>query len=310
MTNAKPNLFIVGQPKSGTSALFSFLKGHPDVCVCATKEPQYFCKDLNSQYFHLSGLERTDANYLGLYAHCAGQRVVMEASTAYLYSRVAAEAIRRFNPDAKIIMVLREPVDFLFTYHMQMLRTSCKFEEETDFMAAMRLEDERRAGRGIPRNCFDPKFLRYSERVAYGEQVERYLKIFPREQVRVVIYDDFKVDNEAVYDDMVSFLGIDAAYRPEFKTVNAKVGVRFRSLKQASDRLMFPVKQVVRPILPGGIYKSARGMYRRIFFKDKGLPTLRPQDKSTLMKRYKSEVVRLGDLLGRDLVTLWGYDKL
>lgn len=306
----KPNVFIVGQPKSGTSALFSFLKGHPDVCVCATKEPQYFCKDLNSQYFHLSGQARTDENYLALYAHCSGQQVRMEASTAYLYSQVAAEEIRRFNPDARIIMMLREPVDFLFTYHMQMLRTSCKFEEESDFMTAMRLEDGRRAGLNVPRNCFDPQFLYYGARVAYAEQVRRYLDVFPRGQIKIVIYDDFKADNEAVYDDIADFLGLEKTYRPEFRTINPKVGVRFRTLKQASDRLLFPVKQVVRPLVPGRLYRIARGLYRRIFFKDKGLPTLQPHDKAELMRRYKGEVVRLGALLGRDLAKLWGYDRI
>lgn len=307
---AKPNLFIVGQPKSGTSALFSFLKGHPDVCVSATKEPQYFCKDINSQYFYLSNQERNEEQYLKLFAHCAEQKVIMEASTAYLYSRVAAEGIRAFNPDAKIIMMLREPVEFLFTYHMQMLRTSCTFEEVEDFMSAMELEAERKAGKRIPGNCFDPQFLYYSDRVSYTEQIERYRKIFPGEQLKIIIHDDFKANNEAVYDEVVAFLGLDPRYRPQFKTINAKVGVRFRRLKQASDQLLFPVKQWIRPRLPTGLYKVGRSFYRTLFFKKKGLPTLRPQDKAVLMRRYKEEVARLSVCLGRDLTTLWGYDKV
>lgn len=306
----KPNLFIVGQPKSGTSALFSFLKGHPDVCVSATKEPQYFCKDINSQYFYLSNQERNEEHYLKLFAHCAEQKVIMEASTAYLYSRVAAEGIRAFNPDAKIIMMLREPVEFLFTYHMQMLRTSCTFEEVEDFMSAMELEAERKAGKRIPGNCFDPQFLYYSDRVSYTEQIERYRKVFPGEQLKIIIHDDFKANNEAVYDEVVAFLGLDPRYRPQFKTINAKVGVRFRRLKQASDQLLFPAKQWIRPRLPTGLYKVGRSFYRTLFFKKKGLPTLRPQDKAVLMRRYKGEVARLSACLGRDLTTLWGYDKV
>lgn len=306
---AKPNLFIVGQPKSGTSALFSFLKGHPEVCVCATKEPQFFCKDINSQYFHLSNQERTEQNYLKLFEHCAGQKVVMEASTAYLYSRVAAQEIRKFNPDAKIIMMLREPVDFLFTYHMQMLRTSCTFEDVEDFMTAMELEPARKKGEHIPRNCLDPKFLYYSDRVRYAEQVERYREAFPAGQLKIIVHDDFKADNEAVYDDVVDFLGIDPAYRPEFKVINAKVGVRFRRIKQASDQWLFPVKKVVRPLLPQGLYKAGRSLYRRIFFRQKGLHVLSQRDREVLMPRYKHEVERLSACLGRDLTSLWGYDK-
>ena len=305
-----PNLFIVGQPKSGTSALFSFLKGHPDVCVCSTKEPQYFCKDINSQFFHLSNQDRNEQNYLKLYTHCGKQKVIMEASTAYLFSRVAAQEISNFNPDAKIIMLLREPVDFLFTYHMQMLRTSCTFEEIADFMPAMELEQARKAGQRIPRDCFDPQFLYYSDRVSYTEQIERYRKVFPAAQLKIIIHDDFKSDNEAVYDEVVAFLGLDPTFRPQFKTINAKVGVRFRRLKQASDQWLFPVKQWIRPRLPSTLYKAGRSLYRRIFFKHKGLPTLGAQDKAQLMQRYKKEVERLSASVGRDLTALWGYDKI
>jgi Sulfotransferase domain len=307
---AKPNLFIAGQPKSGTSALFSFLKGHPDVCVCATKEPQYFCKDINSQFFHLSNQERNDENYLKLFAHCGGQKIIAEASTAYLFSRVAAEEIRKFNPDAKIIMMLREPVDFLFTYHMQMLRTSCTFEEIEDFLTAIELEPARKTGRHIPDNCFDAQFLHYSDRVRYTEQIERYRKIFPAEQLKIIIHDDFKSSNEAVYDEVAAFLGIDLAYRPQFKTINPKVGVRFRRVKQTSDQLLFPVKQWVRPYLPSALYKTGRSLYRHVFFRRKGLPTLHPRDKEMLMHRYKDEVANLGVCLGRDLTKLWGYDNI
>lgn len=305
-----PNLFIVGQPKSGTSALFSFLKGHPEVCACATKEPQYFCRDINSQYFHLKNQDRNDENYLDLFEHCGEEKVIMEASTAYLYSRVAAEQIHAFNPDARIIMMLREPVDFLFTYHMQMLRTSCTFEEVDDFMSAIELEEERKAGRRIPNNCFDPQFLYYSERVCYTEQIERFRRAFPAAQLKIIIHDDFKSDNEAVYDEVVTFLGLDPAYRPQFKTINAKVGVRFRRLKQASDQYLFPVKQRIRPLLPAVVYKAGRALYRRIFFKRNGLPTLQSADRIALKHQYKDEVARLSASLGRDLTALWGYDKL
>lgn len=308
--NARPNVFIVGQPKSGTSALFSFLKDHPDACVCATKEPQFFCKDINSQYFHLSNQARTDENYLKLFAHCGEQKVIMEASTAYLYSRVAAEQIHAFNLDAKIIMMLREPVDFLFTYHMQMLRTSCTFEEVEDFMSAMSLETERKAGRRIPSNCFDPQFLYYSDRVRYTEQIERFRNVFPAAQLKIIIQEDFKANNAAVYDDVAAFLGLDPAFRPQFKTINAKVGVRFRRIKQASDQMLFPVKQWIKPRLPTHFYKAGRSLYRRVFFKQKGLPTLRPQDKLALMRQYKDEVAKLSVCLQRDLSALWGYDKI
>lgn len=306
---ARPNTFLVGQPKSGTSALYAFLKDHPDVCVGATKEPQYFNTDLKSQYFHLARLERNEATYLKLFAHCAGQKVVMEASTAYLYSKVAALAIREFDPDARIIMMLREPVDFLFTYHMQLQRNSCTFETEPDFIKAMALEAERRKGLHIPGNCLDASFLFYRARAAYTDQVRRFLDVFPREQVLILLHDDFKADNEKVYDQVAAFLGLDRAWRPQFRVVNQKVGVRFRALKQASDQLLFPIKRVLKPLVPNGIYKAGRSLYRGLFFRTKGLPILLPEDRLRLKREFREEVVSLSALLDRDLLTLWNYER-
>jgi hypothetical protein len=177
-------------------------------------------------------------------------------------------------------------------------------------MTAIELEPTRKKGEHIPGNCFDPQFLYYSERIRYTEQIERYRKVFPEEQLKIIVYDDFKSDNKVVYDDVVVFLGLDPAYRPQFKTINAKVGVRFRRIKQASDRWLFPMKQWIRPRLPSSIYKAGRSVYRRVFFKQKGLPILRPQDKIVLMRRYKDEVAQLSACLDRDLTALWGYDKV
>ncbi len=306
---ARPNTFIIGQPKSGTSALFAFLKDHPDVCVGATKEPQYFNSDLNSQYFHLARQARNEANYLTLFAHCGGEKVVMEASTGYLYSKVAARAIRDFNPDAKIIMMLREPVDFLFTYHMQLQRNSCTFETEPDFLKAMALEADRRQGRHIPGNCFDASFLFYRARAAYTEQIQRYLETFPREQLLILIHDDFKADNEKVYDQVAAFLGLDSTWRPQFRTVNKKVGVRFRALKQASDQWLFPIKRAIRPRIPAGLYKAGRNLYRQLFFRTKGLPVLSDEDRLKFKAEFAGEVESLSKLLDRDLVRLWGYER-
>ena len=177
-------------------------------------------------------------------------------------------------------------------------------------MTAMNLEQPRKSGQFIPGNCFDPQFLYYSDRVNYTEQIERFRAVFPADQLKIIIHDDFIRNNEGVYDEVVDFLGLDRAYRPQFKIINAKVGVRFRRLKQASDQWLFPVKQKIRPHIPVSLYKAGRALYRRIFFKQKGLATLRPQDQIVLMRRYKDEVARLSICVGRDLTKLWGYDAI
>lgn len=307
MAQSKPNLFIIGQPKSGTSALYSFLRQHPDICMGSTKEPQYFCRDLRSQYFHLARLERTDENYLKLFSHCGEKPVLGEASTAYLYSRQAAQEIAAFNPDAKIIAILREPVDFLYSYHLQLQRNSCLFETEEDFVTALDLEDSRKNGENIPPGCFDPQFLYYAERTRYVEQLQRYYAVFPEQQIMVVIYDDFQADNARIYKEVVDFLGIDADFVPDMAMVNTKVRARNRRLKQAADQLIFPLKQRLRTLLPNRFYKASRSLYRRMIFSKAPIPPLDETTRQALKQRYLPQVQQLSEFLHRDLVAQWNY---
>lgn len=305
---AAPNLFIVGQPKSATSALYSYLRQHPEVCMGSTKEPQYFCKDFNSQYFYLAKLERTDKNYLALFDGCGDVRVVGEGSTAYLYSSVAAEEIAKFNPAAKIIILLREPVDFLYSYHLQLQRNSCTFEVEKDFLKALSLEQARKNGQHVPRNCFDQRFLYYSDRARYKEQLERYYQHFPPEQIKVIIYDDFSADTRAVYMDILKFLGLSEDFVPDLGVVNAKVNLRSRRVKQAADKILFPIKQLVRGRFSSRFYKRLRSLYRMMIFSKGAVAPLDEQTKREIKKQYHDEVVSLGEYLDRDLVKLWGYE--
>ena len=305
----KPNLFIIGQPKSGTSALWAFLAEHPDVCMGTTKEPQYFCKDFRSQYFDLEKWQRTEKNYFRLFADCQDAKVIGEASTAYLYSRVAAQEIHAFNPDAKIIGMLREPVDFLHTYHLQLLRTSVPFENVEDFAAALTLEEVRKGSMNVPQNCFESQFLFYSERIKYVEHLQRFYDVFSENQIKVIIHDDFRNDNARVYTETLEFLGLDTAFQPAFRTVNPKVKVRFRRAKQVTDRVLFPAKQRLKPILPVALYRAIRSAYRGIMFSH-DTPELDAGLRQALKARYKGEVVKLSEFLDRDLVKLWGYDKV
>lgn len=302
--NGKPNTFIVGQPKSGTSALYSFLRQHPQVCVGATKEPQYFCDDLRSQYFSLSKLERNQRNYLSLYSPAAHEKVILDGSTAYLYSQVAADNIRSFFSPAKIIMIFRRPLDYLVSYHRQLLRNSCLFEVETDFNRAIALESERKKNRAIPSGCFDVRFLYYSDRIQYATQYERYAKIFPPEQLKVLIYEEMANDNKTAYKDVVDFLGIDSSYEPEFEVVNQSVDVRSRKVKQFFDRRLFGVKNTLKS-RNNGLYRELRRVYRKAMFRPSREVRVSAETAQFIADHCKNEVERLSELLGKDLAQVW-----
>ena len=137
--------------------------------------------------------KHTLEEYLSLFTAARPDQLVGEGSPQYLRSAVAASGIAQAQPAARIIAILREPVSFLRSFHLQML--SSNVEEETDFGKALALERERREGRRVPRHCRDPAVLMYSEHVRYVEQLRRYEALFSRENMLVLIYDDYRTDN-------------------------------------------------------------------------------------------------------------------
>ena len=210
----RPNLFLVGQPKSGTTALYNFLKQHPDVFACRVKEPDFFCKDFilesdryhGQQSFYLHKWSRNISDYLSLFCGAKSESIIAESSTSYLYSSVAADEIYKFNPGAKIIILLREPISFLYSLYVQ--RSLTAGENVEDFGTSVSLEKSRRLGQCIPTMIKYPSALLYSERVKYAEQIVRYFDLFGTSNVKVIIFETFKEHNEVVYDEVLRFLGI------------------------------------------------------------------------------------------------------
>jgi hypothetical protein len=196
----KVNLFIVGEPKCGTTALHDLLGQHPDVYMSSYKEPRFFATDLmrESDAFHGSQRQypiRTPGQYTKLFAGRDRERVIGESSTNYLFSREAAANIHRYNPDARIIALFRNPLDFVLSWHQQMV--SSLHEDVTDLATALSLEAERVQGRSLPRNVGTPSYLYYSLQAAFAGHLRRYLDLFAPEQLKVLIYEDFRRDNAA-----------------------------------------------------------------------------------------------------------------
>ena len=122
-----------------------------------------------------------------------------EASALYLYSEEAAGKIRAFRPDAKIVIMLRQPADFLFSLHGQ-LSYDMHCEDLTDFRAALDAEPDRRRGRRLPRDlAWKPRLLFYRECATFSTQVRRYLDAFGRDRVHFILFDDFTRDPQAEF---------------------------------------------------------------------------------------------------------------
>jgi len=199
----RPNLFIVGAPKCGTTALATYLGEHPQIVMSFPKEPHYFSTDLPGL-----ATAKTLTEYLKMFSGITERtRVVGEASVNYLHSQTAIPAIREFAPQTKIIAMVRNPLTWLPSYHSQLLRVR---EEDVPFEEALRLQTERRADRNLPRHCRAPAILQYFDVGRFGHQIARLLDIFPREQVKIIIYEDFRRDTKRDYDDVLTFLSQNA----------------------------------------------------------------------------------------------------
>jgi hypothetical protein len=317
-----PDFFIVGQAKSGTTALWEALRRHPQIYMPPGKEPWFFAR--NNPHPQASG-ERSIAftgkrretldEYLSLFAGAREDQLIGEGSTAYLWSPVAAQAIAAVRPDARIIAIFREPASFLRSLHLQLL--SNHTEDETDFRKAVALDDARREGRDIPKYAFWPQAIIYSDRVRYAEQLRRYYAAFPAEQILVLIYDDFVADNAATLDRVLRFLELDNSPGVEVERVN-KTSYRVRSsllndlsriLKQGRGPVSGRVKAAGKAVMSDRVRERVLWpIHNRIMY---GKP--KPPEESFMLelrRRFKPEVVEFGELLGRDLVQLWGYDAL
>lgn len=208
----KANLFIAGAPKCGTTAWARYLESHPQVCFSPVKEPTYFTFDMPR-----IRLVKSFADYQRLFAKGGRAKIVAEASTAYFYSSSAAEAVAEYNPDARILIFLRNQEDLLPSLHHQFLYS---FEENIlDFEKAWHVSDHRPADM-IPPTCRDGRLLDYRMHGRFHEHISRFFSAFPSEQICIIRFEDWTSDPRAAYLRILEFLGLDDDGRTEFPRVN------------------------------------------------------------------------------------------
>jgi hypothetical protein len=308
-----PDFFIVGHSKSGTTALYEILREHPQIYMSTVKEPVFMASDHHAGLWAMvRSRPRTLEQYLALFADAGPEQRAGEASSVYLWSHTAAANIAALQPQARIIAILREPVSFLHSLHLQMLQNH--IETEKNFAKAIALERDRRQGMRIPRGCPWPQALLYSERVRYVEQLRRFHDVFARENVLVLIYDDFRADNEGTVRAVLRFLGVDDAVSVQAREANPTVRLRSKQLDDlihsaavGRGPVMRGVKVGVKAVTSRRLRHGVLGLRRSVVYGQPAAPDERLV--LELKRRFKGEVVALSEYLGRDLVTLWDYDS-
>ena len=308
----KPNLFIVGHPRSGTSSLHSYLKQHPEIFMTVIKEPNFFARDfrIDSDHFHKKKLYfpyRSESQYLSLYEKWTNEKIAGEASATNLCSKAAAQEINRFNPASKIIMMFREPVEFLHSFH-----SAARFalgEHLEDFQTAISAEKDRRDGRDLSKRVIVPSWLFYSEFIKYTQQIQRFLSCFDRAQIKIIIFDDFKSNTQYVYRGVLSFLNVDPNYLTEFDVVNPNKQLKWPLLKKYTLDSPY-LRKTLRLLFSHETYAGLKDFYKNKMVEHEPRQPLDETFKLGLMQNFKPEVEKLSDFLKKDLVSLWGYDKI
>jgi Sulfotransferase domain len=283
----KPNLFIVGAPRCGTTTLWSFLREQPEIFMSAEKELYFFDSDLWAR----DGWAPTVEQYLANFSSAADdQKVVGEATPSYLRSQRASAQIKSFSPEARIIIMLRNPLDVMYSLHAQGLRYGT--EPIKDFEVALRT-DRKRVGR---------ESLGYWDFTDFPDQVKRYFNLFGRERVHIVIFDDLKHDSASACEATLRFLGVNPDFASTPAVRNANLEARIPGLQRILER---------RP----RVYASAS----RLFPKELGIrisrfvsgwnlverprPSMNPELQKRLQKEFEPKLEELSKLLGRALCT-------
>src|ERR1700677_967535 len=301
-----PDFFIVGHHKSGTTAMYEMLRGHPQIYMPEMKEPEFFGRQHSGRREAVPGATRraptfaetrpqTYAEYLALFADAAPDQRVGEASPSYLRSLTAASEIATAQPEARIIAILREPVSFLYSLHLQMVRNHV--QRELDFGKALASDGVAREGERVSR---------YSDRVHYVEQLRRYHAVFASEQVLVLIYDDFRTDNEGAVRSVLRLLEVDADAPIAPRDANPTIAPRSRrldswlfALRSARGPVSRAANGALKALIPDRKHrKLARVVQRKVVYGSAPAPEAHLTVE--LRRRFKPEVVALSEYLDRD----------
>ncbi len=282
----------------------SYLAFHPELFM-GPKEMHCFGSDL---HFGRRFYRRDLRAYLSEFSDGQDRPHGGEASVWYLLSKRAALEIKAYNPQARIIIMLREPGAMLYSLYHQFRYDGN--EHLPTFAEALAAEHERHAGRRLSRQTYFPQGLVYREVARYADQVNRYFEVFGRDQVHVVIYDDFAADPAAAYRSVLAALGLETpAVTPLFKVINGgDKGVSHAWLRAVlNDPLLRPSAVALARRLPRSVFnalRAAEGRVQKFNSRTEKHAPLPPAIHAALKREFAPEIERLSELLGRDL-THW-----
>ncbi len=288
----RPNFFIIGAPKCGTTSLARWLGSHPRIYMSPLKEPNFFNTDDRAR------VVRSLSEYEALFRDAGEEHLAVgEASAWYLYSREAVPNILRYNPEARFIVMVRNPIEMAYSLHQQELFSGNETVE--DFERAWALQFERARGRQIPRFCKEPKRLLYGPACKLGEQLERLYRTVPKEKVLVLVLDDVKENPRREYLKVLAFLNVPDDGRRTFPVYNPAKARRFRPLGRVIGMVGRRLGRWKRALgIQGGL--GLLNALDRLNTVPAPRPPLSEDMWQTLVSYFEDDIQRLSQLLDRD----------
>ncbi|MFN7994633.1 MAG: sulfotransferase [Bryobacteraceae bacterium] len=312
---AVPNFFVVGAPKAGTTSLYHYLDQHPEIFMSPIKEPNYFASEVRIENFapelrmaaerdlqalriyldgeitekRFGGIVSDWEDYVRLFRNAKEERAIGEASVIYLWSETSARNIQERLPDARIIMILRNPIDVAFSQYWHAVEAGAQRDSFRHAIESCVKYRERWL------NVLNP-FLQTG---LYSAQVKRYLERFPPDRIRIYDYQAYSASPAPLLQDLFGFLGVDTAFRPDFSIRHLQprtphsVSVNYVLKKSGVwERLKKLCPEFLRPYARAAAYRQHVG------------PTMDPNDRRYLADYYREDVRKLSALLDRDF-TFW-----
>ncbi|GBE30130.1 sulfotransferase domain protein [bacterium BMS3Bbin04] len=302
MPDRLPNFLLAGVPKSGTSSMHSYLRGHPQIYLPDRKELHYFTHDLLAECLEGPGdrqvWERTVATldeYKSFYSGAGSEPIVGESSPSYAYFHQAIPRIlERLGDDLRVLIMIRNPIKRAHSTYVHMVTNQ---RETLSFHDSIMKEAQRKTqGYG--------DFWRYAEHGLYSQPIEAWIKAIGRDNLKVILLEEFNSDNEAVFAELLSWLGIDSTYRPgDLGAAYGHTGTaRNKALKSAlNSAASFAV--TVKRMLPSSLYLRAKRLNATLNRANTSRADFPIEDRTWehLSDYFREDLLLTGELIGKDL---------
>jgi hypothetical protein len=285
MKENKPNLFIVGAGRCGTTSLYEWLKPHPEVFMCEVKGPNFFGEEPNKAF---PEFWKNEKKYLSLFSKAGNKKIIGEASH-YFWSKTAAQEIKKFNPEAKIIILLRNPVNVIFSYYnLDIPKKEINLEEY--------LQKSKKENKEVIKN------------INYPVNLGRFLKVFGTRNVHIILLEEMKSYPKKTYINLCKFLKINSKSPPEFEVHNKSRDLKNNWILNSWNILPTNFKILIKSFFSPKFTKKIKEKLKEITTRETNEKSVDKVTRNNLSKKLRQSVIRTGKITGKNL-DIWTKEK-